>query len=143
MGCESEIVNEREPPMDHAATDEDRPGPWLRALAVLGAVALPLAWLASLSGQPGFVSTNLARVVGAILVAGVTGALYRPASKSISWSGMLAGGVVGSLAVTVISVFVPALGRFDASGWLVSGFVGGVIVALVAFAIPVRAERTP
>lgn len=46
----------------------DRSSPsWLRVVAVLGCILLPVAWIASLGGEPDYRLTNLVRTAAALL----------------------------------------------------------------------------
>jgi peptidoglycan/LPS O-acetylase OafA/YrhL len=109
----------------------------LRALALVAALVLPVAWLVSLRSEPDFLWANLFRVIGALLAAAGTWALRRrrEGRGASSWQSLLAAGVVGSLAVSVLSLPIPALGRITASGWLMSGVVGGGMLALALYAV--------
>lgn len=102
--------------------------------AALGVVGLPAVWLASLAGRPEVLATNAFRVGGALLAAAVAWLVYRRHGRKPPATRYLVVGVVGSLAVTALSVPVPALGWYSASGWLVSGIVGGGAVALARYA---------
>jgi peptidoglycan/LPS O-acetylase OafA/YrhL len=108
---------------------------WSRAAALLGVAGLPAAWLASLSGQPDHLTSNLVRVAAAIFVAGAAWAVQARKGRAPRWKATLVAGVVGSLALTALSVFLPALGTYTASGWVVSGLVGGAMVALAGFGL--------
>lgn len=106
----------------------------LRALAFVGAVLLPLLWLASLAGVPAHQTANYFRVIGALFGAGAGWIILSFRGDPVSWRTCLGGGVAGSLTVSAISIVVPALGPFAASGWLMSGVVGGGMVTLLLFA---------
>lgn len=108
--------------------------PWLRAAAVVGALALPLLWLGSLAGRPDVLTTNGFRVGGALVAAVVVWGLDHRRRRAPPRTRYLVAGVVGSLIVTALSVGIPALGRPTASGWLLSGIVGGGTLALVLYA---------
>ena len=95
---------------------------------------LPLVWLATLAGSTDVLATNAFRVAGALLAGASAWIWHRRERSSLSVGRVLAMGVVGSLAVTALSVALPALGRFTVSGWLVSGIVGGGMVALAVHA---------
>lgn len=107
---------------------------WLRVAAFLGCVLLPVAWIASLGGDPDYRVTNLVRTVGALLGAGVVLRL-RWEDPGIPWGSLVTGGMAGSIAVSALSVMIPALGRYAAPGWLMSGAVGGAVVALGLLAL--------
>jgi len=49
--------------------------------------------------------------------------------------------VVGSLAVTGVSIFASPLGGFGFAGWLASGITGGVVVVLAGYALTGGAPR--
>jgi hypothetical protein len=106
---------------------------WLRALALLGLVALPAAWLGSLALLSGLWVTNLARVAGGLVAAGLL--LTGRKRPSLPWPRLLVAGIAGSLVVTGLSVLFPALGAWRASGWLISGAVGGAMIGLGLLAL--------
>ena len=117
---------------------------WLRVAAFLGCILLPLAWIASLGGDPDYRVTNLVRTVGALLGAGGVLRLRRK-DPGIPWGSLVTGGMAGSIAVSALSVAIPALGRYASPGWLMSGAVGGVMVALGVLALrgPARSDALP
>ena len=120
---------------------EERQKPqWLRILALIGFVALPVAWIASLGAEPGYRVTNVVRVAGAMVAAGL---LWRlgDGSRRPSWGGLLFAGILGSLVITALSIPLSAVGRASAAGWLVSGAVGGLMVGLVILAVTGRLSR--
>lgn len=111
----------------------------LRGLAG-GAVALILlAWFGSLASEPALLQANVFRVLGALVAAGIAWATWRPVPgrgrPGLPWQRCLAAGVVGSLAVTGISILAPALGGFSFAGWLASGIAGGAIIVLAGYAV--------
>ncbi len=102
---------------------------WLRVVALLALLLLPFIWIATLGGPPDLRLTNLARVVGALVGAGLVWRLRRGVG-AIPWGSLLGGGIAGSLAVTLLSVLVPALGEPFGAGWILSGVVGGAMFGL-------------
>ncbi len=111
----------------------------LRVLAGAAVVLILLAWFGSLAAEPALLRANLLRVLGAVVAAGIAWATWRPGQggsrQGLPWQRCLAAGVVGSLAVTGVSVFAPALGAFSLAGWLASGIAGGTIVVLTGYAL--------
>lgn len=127
----------------HSSEEQLRPM-WLRILALFGLVVLPGAWIASLGAEPGYRITNLVRVAGALVAAGLLWLwLIRDGSRRWRWGSLLLAGIAGSLAVTALSVPLPALGRASVAGWLASGVVGGAMVGLGILAITGRLSRHP
>jgi hypothetical protein len=109
--------------------------PFLRVLALLAALVIPLVWLASLSGSPDHRTANFFRVAGALFGGSIAWTAQRALAGSTSWKACLGGGVAGSLVITAVSVAVPALGHYAASGWLTSGVAGGGMIALALYAV--------
>jgi len=117
---------------------------WLRTLALIGLVVLPVGWIASLGAEPGFRITNVVRVVGALVAAGLLWVWrIRDGSRRWGWGSLLIAGIAGSLAMTALSVPLPALGRASMAGWLASGAVGGAMVGLAILAITGRLSDRP
>lgn len=111
----------------------------LRVLAGAAVVLVLLAWFGSLSAEPALLRANLLRVLGAVIAAGIAWVTYRPGHgrgrEGLPWQRCLAAGVVGSLAVTGVSVLAPAFGGFSLAGWLASGIAGGTIVVLTGYSL--------
>jgi hypothetical protein len=112
----------------------------LRGLAGAAVVLILLAWLGSLAAEPALLRANLMRVLGALVAAGIAWATWhrgraREGRGGLPWQRCLAAGVVGSLAVTGISILAPALGGFSFAGWLASGIAGGAMVVLTGYAL--------
>jgi peptidoglycan/LPS O-acetylase OafA/YrhL len=111
----------------------------LRLLAGAAAALVPLAWLGSLYPEPALLQANMFRLLGALVAAAIawvsSGRGDGRSREGLPWQRCLAAGVVGSLAVTGLSVLVPALGGFSFAGWLTSGIAGGVIVVLAGYAL--------
>jgi peptidoglycan biosynthesis protein MviN/MurJ (putative lipid II flippase) len=117
---------------------------WMRILALIGLIVLPVAWIASLGAEPGYRITNVARVVGALVAAALLWLWrIRNGDARWGWGSLLIAGIAGSLAATALSVPLPALGRASAAGWLVSGAVGGAMVGLAILAITGGLSRRP
>jgi hypothetical protein len=113
----------------------DRSSPsWLRVASFLACILLPVAWIASLGGEPDYRVTNVVRTAGALLGGGVVLRVRRE-DPGIPWGRLVIGGMAGSLALTALSVVIPVLGRYAAPGWLMSGAVGGVMVGLGVLAL--------
>jgi hypothetical protein len=115
--------------------------PWLRALALLGLLALPAAWLGSLAIISGYWVTNLARVAGALAAAGLFWKT-KGGGRGSPWGSLVMAGIGGSLVVTGLSMLLPALGTWTAAGWLMSGAVGGAMIGLGLLAMG-GADATP
>lgn len=119
----------------------------LRVLAAVAVVLIPLVWLGSLAGEPALLRANLIRVLGAMVAAGIAWATVRRGRgraegrekgrgrTGLPWARCLTAGVVGSIAVTGLSILVPLLGEFGMAGWLASGIAGGAIVVLAGYAL--------
>jgi peptidoglycan/LPS O-acetylase OafA/YrhL len=111
----------------------------LRVLAGVGVALIPLAWLGSLAAESALLHANIIRVLGALLTGGIAWVTHNRSHErgrgGLPWGRCLAAGVVGSLAVTGISMLAPALGGFTLAGWLMSGVVGGVMVVLAGYAL--------
>jgi hypothetical protein len=111
----------------------------LRVLAGAAVVLVIVAWFGSLAAEPALLRANVIRVLGALVAAGIAWATWRPAGTrsqgKLPWGRCLAAGVVGSLAVTGVSILAPALGEFTFAGWLASGVAGGAIVVLAGYAL--------
>ncbi|TVP45599.1 MAG: hypothetical protein EA350_08610 [Gemmatimonadales bacterium] len=118
----------------------------LRVLAGAAVALVLLAWFGSLAAEPGLLRANVLRVLGAVVGAGIAWATYQRGHGArrdgLPWQRCLAAGVVGSLAVTGISILAPALGGFSFAGWLVSGIAGGVTVVLAGYALTGGAARS-
>ena len=111
----------------------------LRVLAGAAVVLILLAWFGSLAAERSLLHANVFRVLGALVAAGIAWATYGQgpgrSREGLPWQRCLAAGVVGSLAVTGLSIFAPGLGGFSFAGWLASGVAGGVIVVLAGYAL--------
>jgi len=111
----------------------------LRVLAGAAVALILLAWLGTLAAEPDLLRANVIRVLGALVAAGIAWATHRPAGGrsqgKLPWQRCLSAGVMGSLAVTGVSMFVPALGGFTFAGWLASGIAGGATVVLAGYAL--------
>ncbi len=57
---------------------------WFRLVALLALLLLPFVWIATLGGPPDLRDANLARVVGALVGAGLVWRL-RPGAETIRW----------------------------------------------------------
>lgn len=128
-------------PVKPTSNDNRLNSPWLRGLALLGMVGLPAIWLGSLVLMAADWGTNLLRLTGALAAAALYWSTQRQ-RDGLPWGRLLIAGVVGSLLVTFLSVFIPALGAWSASGWLVSGALGGVVVGLGLLAVGSRHTRS-
>ncbi len=107
---------------------------WFRVAAFVALVLLPVIWIGTLVGPPDLRITNAARVTGALVGAGMVWR-RRPDAASIPWGALMGGGIAGSLAVTLLSVVVPALGQPFGAGWILSGVLGGAMVGLAMLAL--------
>ncbi len=111
----------------------------LRVLAGVAVALILLVWLGTLAGEPALLRTNGLRVLGALVAAGIAWVTCDRGGgrdrEGLPWQRCLAAGVVGSLAVTGISILAPALGEFGFAGWLASGIVGGGMVVLAGYAL--------
>jgi len=118
----------------------------LRVLAGAAVALILLAWLGALAAEPDLFRANVIRVLGALVAAGIAWATHRPAGGrsqgKLPWQRCLSAGVVGSLAVTGVSMLAPALGGFTFAGWLASGIAGGAMVVLAGYALTGRAVPT-
>jgi hypothetical protein len=114
-------------------------GGLLRVLAGAAVVLVLVAWFGSLATEPELLRANVVRVLGALVAAGIAWATWRPAGTrnqgKLPWGRCLAAGVVGSLAVTSVSILAPTLGGFTFAGWLASGVAGGAVVVLAGYAL--------
>lgn len=127
--------------LDRTASNRSRPTGLLRVLAGLAVPLVLGAWLGSLAADPALFQANLIRVLGALVAAGIAWGTHGRDRPGLPWQRCLAAGVGGSLVVTGVSVFVPALGGFGLAGWLVSGVAGGAVVVLTGYAIWGRVRR--
>ncbi|CAN5729471.1 hypothetical protein BH23GEM11_BH23GEM11_00400 [soil metagenome] len=111
----------------------------LRVLAGASVAVILLLWFGSLAAEPDLLRANVLRVLGALVAAGIAWFTHRPEGGrtrgKLPWQRCLAAGVVGSLAVTGVSILAPALGGFTFAGWLASGIAGGAIVVLAGYAL--------
>jgi hypothetical protein len=111
----------------------------LRVLAGMAVALILLAWLGTLAAEPDLLRANVTRVLGALVAAGIAWATHRPAGGrsqgKLPWQRCLSAGVMGSLAVTGVSMLAPALGGFTFAGWLASGIAGGAMVVLAGYAL--------
>jgi hypothetical protein len=112
---------------------------FVRVLAGVAVAVIFAAWLGSLATEPELLRANLIRVLGALIGAGIAWSTWHPpegrARGRLPWQRCLAGGVVGSLAITGVSILAPALGGFSLAGWLASGFAGGAMVVLGGYVL--------
>ena len=113
----------------------------LRVLAGLAVALILLAWFAFLAREPALLQSNVIRVLGALVAAGIAWGTDGKDRSGPPWQRCLAAGFLGSLAATGISIFVPALGGFTQPGWLVSGLAGGAVVVLAGYAFTGTVQR--
>ena len=127
--------------LDGTASNGARPTLLHRVLAGMAVALILLAWFGFLAPEPALFQANAIRVLGALVAAGIAWGTYGRDRSGLPWQRCLAAGVGGSLAVTGISFFVPALGGFTQAGWLVSGVAGGAIVVLTGYALTGLVQR--